>query len=88
LRLNSRRNTFSVSRSRKLRITLSEYYRFTLNATQEIGNQRQAVAIYGCGVNAFSRHENRKTKPPLSLVKLLIALDRHPISLNEVRGGR
>lgn len=38
--------------------------------------------------NAFSRYENGKTKPPLSLVKLLIVLDRHPKLLNEVRGGR
>ena len=29
-------------------------------------------------VNAFSRYENGKNKPPLSLVKLLKMLDRHP----------
>jgi predicted transcriptional regulator len=47
LRLNSRRNTFSVSRSRKLRIILSEYYRATFNATQEVEGQRQVAAIFG-----------------------------------------
>jgi len=37
------------------------------------------------GVNAFSRYESGKTKPPLALVKLLKILDRHPDLLNEVR---
>ena len=31
------------------------------------------------GGNASVRYENGKTKPPLSLEKLLIVLDRHPI---------
>jgi HTH-type transcriptional regulator/antitoxin MqsA len=51
-------------------------------------DQREAAAIFGGGPNAFSRYENGKTKPPLSLVKLLIVLDRHPNLLNEVRAGR
>ncbi len=37
------------------------------------------------GINAFSRYENGKTKPPLALVKLLKVLDRHPELLNEVK---
>ena len=48
-------------------------------------DQRQAAEIFGGGVNAFSRYENGKTKPPLSLVKLLKLLDRRPDLLNEVR---
>ncbi len=40
--------------------------------------------IFGGGVNAFSRYENGKTKPPLALVKLLKVLDRHPDLLSEV----
>ncbi len=48
-------------------------------------DQREAVEIFGGGVNAFSRYENGKTKPPLALVKLLRVLDRHPDLLNEVR---
>jgi len=48
-------------------------------------NQREAAEIFGGGVNAFSRYENGKTKPPLALVKLLKVLDRHPNLLNEVR---
>lgn len=48
-------------------------------------DQREAAEIFGGGVNAFSRYENGKTKPPLSLVKLLKVLDRHPDLLNEVR---
>lgn len=48
-------------------------------------DQREAAEIFGGGVNAFSRYENGKTKPPLALVKLLKVLDRHPDLLPEVR---
>jgi HTH-type transcriptional regulator/antitoxin MqsA len=48
-------------------------------------DQREAAAIFGGGVNAFSRYENGKTKPPLALVQLLRVLDRHPDLLSEVR---
>ncbi|MBF0166196.1 MAG: type II toxin-antitoxin system MqsA family antitoxin [Alphaproteobacteria bacterium] len=48
-------------------------------------DQREAAEIFGGGVNAFSRYENGKTKPPLALVKLLKVLDRHPDLLGEVR---
>ena len=48
-------------------------------------DQREAAKLFGGGVNAFSRYENGKTKPPLALVKLLKILDRHPDLLNEVR---
>ena len=50
-------------------------------------DQQEAAAIFGGGVNAFSRYENGKTKPPLALVKLLKVLDRHPDLLNEVRAA-
>ncbi|MET0167470.1 MAG: type II toxin-antitoxin system MqsA family antitoxin [Burkholderiales bacterium] len=50
-------------------------------------DQREAGEIFGGGVNAFSRYENGKTKPPLALVKLLKLLDRHPELLNEVRAA-
>ena len=48
-------------------------------------DQREAAEIFGGGVNAFSRYENGKTKPPLALVKLLRVLDRHPDLLDEIR---
>ena len=48
-------------------------------------DQREAAEIFGGGINAFSRYENGKTKPPLALVKLLKLLDRHPELLVEVR---
>ena len=48
-------------------------------------DQREAAEIFGGGVNAFSRYENGKTKPPLALVKLLKVLDRHPDLLAEVK---
>ena len=50
-------------------------------------DQRQAAEIFGGGVNAFSRYENGKTKPPLALVKLLKVLVRHPGPLNEIRAA-
>ena len=50
-------------------------------------DQREAAEIFGGGINAFSRYENGKTKPPLALVKLLKMLDRHPDLLNEVRAA-
>jgi HTH-type transcriptional regulator/antitoxin MqsA len=50
-------------------------------------DQREAADIFGGGINAFSRYENGKTKPPLALVKLLKLLDRHPDLLAEVRAA-
>jgi len=50
-------------------------------------DQREAAEIFGGGVNAFSRYENGKTKPPLALVKLLKVLDRHPDLLSEVKAA-
>lgn len=47
--------------------------------------QREAADLFGGGVNAFSRYENGRTKPPLALVKLLMILDRHPELLDEIR---
>ncbi len=48
-------------------------------------DQRQAAEIFGGGVNAFSRYENGKTKPPLALVKLLKVLDQHPELVDEIK---
>jgi HTH-type transcriptional regulator/antitoxin MqsA len=59
---------------------------FIVSVRKKLGlDQREAGEIFGGGVNAFSRYENGKTKPPLALVKLLKILDRHPDLLNEVR---
>ena len=49
--------------------------------------QREAAEIFGGGINAFSRYENGKTKPPLALIQLLKLLDRHPDLLREVRSA-
>jgi HTH-type transcriptional regulator/antitoxin MqsA len=48
-------------------------------------NQQEAGEIFGGGVNAFSRYEKGKTRPPLALVKLFKLLDRHPNLLDEIR---
>lgn len=50
-------------------------------------DQREAAEIFGGGVNAFSRYENGKTKPPLALVKLFKVLNLHPDLLDEVRAA-
>jgi HTH-type transcriptional regulator/antitoxin MqsA len=50
-------------------------------------DQREAAEIFGGGINAFSRYENGKTKPPLALVKLLKVLERHPDLIDEVRAA-
>jgi len=50
-------------------------------------DQREAGEIFGGGVNAFSRYENGKTKPPLALVKLFKVLDRHPHLLKEIKAA-
>lgn len=50
-------------------------------------DQQEAATIFGGGINAFSRYENGRTKPPLALVKLLKVLDKHPDLLSEVRAA-
>nr|CAD61110.1 hypothetical protein [Cupriavidus oxalaticus] len=61
---------------------------FIANVRKKLAlDQREAAEIFGGGVNAFSRYENGKTKPPLALVKLLKVLDRHPELLSEVRAA-
>jgi HTH-type transcriptional regulator/antitoxin MqsA len=59
---------------------------FIANVRKKLNlDQREAAEIFGGGINAFSRYENGKTKPPLALIKLLKVLDRHPDLLAEVR---
>lgn len=59
---------------------------FIVNVRKKLDlGQREAAEIFGGGINAFSRYENGKTKPPLALVKLLQVLDRHPELLGEIR---
>lgn len=47
--------------------------------------QHEAAEIFGGGINAFSRYEDGKAKPPLALVRLLRLLDRHPDLLSELK---
>ena len=61
---------------------------FIAGVRKKLGlDQREAATIFGGGVNAFSRYENGKTKPPVALVKLLTVLDRHPDLLKEIRAA-
>ena len=61
---------------------------FIMNVRKKLDlDQREAAEIFGGGINAFSRYENGKTKPPLALVKLFKLLDRHPDLLNELRAA-
>ena len=59
---------------------------FIATVRKKLGlDQREAAELFGGGVNAFSRYETGRTKPPLALVKLLKVLDRHPDLLHEIR---
>ena len=61
---------------------------FIVNVRKKLDlGQREAAEIFGGGINAFSRYENGKTKPPLALVKLLKLLDRHPDLLNVIKAA-
>lgn len=46
--------------------------------------QQQAARMFGGGINAFSRYETGKAKPPLALVQLFRLLERHPELLREL----
>ena len=50
-------------------------------------DQREAGELFGGGVNAFSRYENGKTKPPVALMKLLKLLEKHPELMAEIRAA-
>lgn len=50
-------------------------------------DQHEAAKYFGGGVNAFSRYETGKTKPPLALIQLLRLLDTHPELLPEIQTG-
>lgn len=41
-------------------------------------DQKRAAALFGGGVNAFSRYERGKAKPPVALTQLFRILDCHP----------
>lgn len=56
-----------------------------LRQKRRVGGQRSGLVKFGGGVNAFSRYETGRTKPPVALVKLLKLLDRHPNLLDEIR---
>jgi len=59
---------------------------FIATVRKKLGlDQREAAELFGGGVNAFSRYETGRTKPPLALIKLLKVLDRHPDLLHEIR---
>ncbi len=61
---------------------------FIVNVRKKLNlGQREAAEMFGGGINAFSRYESGKTKPPLALVKLFKLLDRHPDLLNELRAA-
>ena len=48
-------------------------------------SQREAAAIAGGGVNAFSRYEHGKSKPVAAVVNLFRILDKHPELVEEIR---
>jgi len=48
-------------------------------------SQKQAAAIAGGGINAFSRYEHGKSKPVAAVINLFRILDKHPELVEEVR---
>jgi len=48
-------------------------------------SQREAAAIAGGGVNAFSRYEHGKSRPVAAVVNLFRILDKHPELVEEIR---
>lgn len=48
-------------------------------------DQQEAAELFGGGVNAFSRYETGRTKPPLALVQLFKLLENHPSLLSELK---
>jgi HTH-type transcriptional regulator/antitoxin MqsA len=48
-------------------------------------SQKEAAAIAGGGINAFSRYENGKARPVAAVVNLFRILDKHPELVNEIR---
>lgn len=60
---------------------------FVLRVRKKLAlSQGEAARIFGGGINAFSRYESGRTRPPVALIKLLILLDRHPQLLSEICG--
>jgi HTH-type transcriptional regulator / antitoxin MqsA len=59
---------------------------FIARVRKKLGlDQQEASTLFGGGVNAFSRYETGKTKPPLALLKLFQILDLHPELLGEIK---
>jgi HTH-type transcriptional regulator / antitoxin MqsA len=59
---------------------------FITKVRKKLGlDQQEASTLFGGGVNAFSRYETGKTKPPLSLVRLFQLLDLRPELLSEIQ---
>ncbi len=48
-------------------------------------SQKEAAAIAGGGVNAFSRYEHGKSRPVAAVVNLFRILDKHPELVDEIR---
>ena len=61
---------------------------FSTGVHKKLGlHQREAAERFGGGVNAFSRYETGRTRPPRALVQLLKWLDGHPELLREVQAS-
>lgn len=48
--------------------------------------QKAAAALFGGGINAFSRYEKGRLPVPRSLSQLLVILRNHPNQLKEISG--
>ncbi len=58
---------------------------FIASVRKKLGlDQKRAAQLFGGGVNAFSRYEHGKAKPPLALIQLFRLLDKNPELLKEL----
>lgn len=59
---------------------------FIADVRKKLGlSQQEAAEAFGGGINAFSRYERGKTRPPIALVKLFSILNKHPELLDDIR---
>lgn len=81
-------NSAMLAFNREVNLTLVDPSFITETRKKLKLDQREAAEIFGGGVNAFSRYETGKTKPPVSLIQLLTLLSNHPELLEELKPSR
>lgn len=75
-----------LAKFRKQAMKDSREPHFVTQVREKLGmDRRQAAQFFGLGVNAFTRFETGKTKPPQVLLKLLTLLDQDPSLIEKIK---